>query len=348
MKKKDLVSVVIPIYNTEKYLVRCLDSVVTQTWIDLEIILLDDGSTDSSLKICHSYASQDDRIIIIEKQNTGISDTREIGVQRATGKWIAFLDSDDWYHKSFIEQMVNACRKYKTDVAFCRFYEVYGKEKFIYPSAETRSILSGAEAIYNILLPNTVGYFTSLWNKLYCLELIKKENIHFNRKLHVGEDELWLVQLLKKCDSVICINSPLYYYRNRKESLSRSSILSLKKISNIECKKLVIQETFDLPIHIKKISEARYYSVCISLLLQSKNHSDLKFIKEKIDWTYWKKYRKSFLKDNNTSVRHRCFFLLSELFISMNLCFLIKLIIKILKFWQYIKFKLKHCFRWNK
>jgi len=115
------ISIIIPIYNSEKYLSRCLETVINQTYSKLEIILVNDGSRDKSLDICKHYQSKDSRIIIIDKINEGVSVARNTGIEAATGKYIGFVDADDWIEPSMYESMLNNIEQYKCNIAFCNF-----------------------------------------------------------------------------------------------------------------------------------------------------------------------------------------------------------------------------------
>ena len=113
---EDLISVIVPIYNVESYLEQCIKSIINQTYKNIEIILIDDGSTDKSPKICDKYKQKDSRIIVVHKQNTGVSATRNIGLELSKGKWIAFVDSDDWIEKEYLEELLLNAKKEKADI----------------------------------------------------------------------------------------------------------------------------------------------------------------------------------------------------------------------------------------
>ena len=125
MKKEELISIIIPVYNSEKYLQRCIDSIKSQTYNNIEILLIDDGSTDNSLQICNENALKDSRINVIHKKNTGVSDTRNIGIAKSKGKYVSFIDSDDYIEKNYIKKLYNAIiDKY---VAICQYKKVTNK-----------------------------------------------------------------------------------------------------------------------------------------------------------------------------------------------------------------------------
>ena len=130
MKKNNLISIIVPIYNVEKYLKKCIDSIINQTYKNLEIILVDDGSPDNCGKICDEYAKKDNRIKVIHKENGGVSSARNVGVENATGEYIGFVDSDDYIEKDMYEVLINNLKKENADISIISNYEVY-KNKII-------------------------------------------------------------------------------------------------------------------------------------------------------------------------------------------------------------------------
>ena len=115
----ELISVIVPVYNVEEYLPKCIESIINQTYKNLEIILVDDGSTDNSGRICDEYAKKDDRIIVFHKENGGLSDARNCGIDAATGDWVQFVDSDDYIHQTMVEKMYSSCKRNQTKLAVC-------------------------------------------------------------------------------------------------------------------------------------------------------------------------------------------------------------------------------------
>jgi len=135
----DLISVIIPVYNVEPYLKKCLDSVVTQTYKEIEIILVDDGSTDGSGPICDEYAAQDKRIRVIHKRNGGLSDARNVGLDRCSGRYVTFIDSDDYVASDYVERLYRILVEYNADIAVCDYFEFYDEEPVEHPKKVRRS-----------------------------------------------------------------------------------------------------------------------------------------------------------------------------------------------------------------
>lgn len=210
------VSVIVPIYNVEQYLVKCIESLLIQSLKDIEIILVDDGATDNSPNICDEYALKDNRVKVIHKQNGGLSDARNIGIEIAQGEYIAFLDSDDWVESNFYEYLYNLIEKEHADIAQCDYVKVYSDEATIdFKETIKESVHTGIEALY---LLHSEEYVKTLvvWNKLYKRELFK--NIRFPKgKVH--EDEFTTYKVLHQASKVVNSNLPMVYYRQREGSI---------------------------------------------------------------------------------------------------------------------------------
>lgn len=214
------ISIIIPIYNVEQYLSRCLDSVTNQTYSNLEIILINDGSKDSCLEICKDYQKRDSRIIIIDKINEGVSVARNTGIETATGKYIGFVDPDDWIEPDMYENMYNTIEKYKCSIAFCN-YSKDRKNRRSYKTIKTKKNVLGKLDIINELIANMIGiedilpkYYTvmgSVWRCLYNREFLNKFELRFKPGITIMEDLLFNIQALIYCDKV-CIDSGYYYH----------------------------------------------------------------------------------------------------------------------------------------
>lgn len=210
--KKPLVSVVVPIYNCEKYIDRCLESIVSQSFGDIEIVLIDDGSTDGSLARCKGYAEKDDRIIIYHQKNQGVSRARNKGMALASSRYITFVDGDDSISREYIEELVFRQRKYPNRIIRQGYREVAGSKTF-YKSEPLRIriddfVRAVADGVIN---GSACGY-------LFDAELIKKNGIRFNASLEFLEDEAFVVEyLLKKAHEVIDLigrDGAYVYYKN--------------------------------------------------------------------------------------------------------------------------------------
>ena len=229
MESNELISVIVPIYNVELYLEKCIVSIINQTYKNLEIILVNDGSPDNCPQICEEYAKKDSRIKVIHKKNGGLSDARNYGIDIANGKYLCFIDSDDYIADQMIEKLYQNLKKNKSDISICNFYETYSNDylKF-YPFPEKKLKISGNAKFYNIYNK----YFLSTiaaWGKLY------KKEIFNNIKYPLGkihEDEAIITEVLKNAKVISYFDEPLYYYVQREKSITK--IFDLKRLDIIE------------------------------------------------------------------------------------------------------------------
>ena len=217
----DLISVVIPVYNAARYLDACLKSVVGQTYRKLDIIVVDDGSTDCSDTIINKYAKNDSRIHVISNTNHGVSFSRNCGIDHARGKYIAFIDSDDIVKDNYIERLLKPLVFSDISFTVCRYKSIDED------SNDTVGQIYGPDAIgdlsndfYELTMLNGILY--GPWAKLYKLDLINKHHIRFNEKLSNGEDQLFNFAYYRYIKQYCFVNEELYFYRNRKNSLSKS------------------------------------------------------------------------------------------------------------------------------
>lgn len=210
----DLISVIIPVYNTAEYLPRCLDSVLNNTYRNLEVICINDGSTDNSAEILQQYAQQDSRIVIITQENAGVSAARNAGLDRATGDFVAFIDSDDWVQLSSFERFIGSQKKYDADIVACNFMKSYGDELIESMLVCEEQLLNVQDVLHNAQLKRVV------WGKMYRRELLRM--VRFDVTLAYGEDTTFNLLLFAQYPllRVVQIVDALYVYFGRGGSLS--------------------------------------------------------------------------------------------------------------------------------
>ncbi|MBQ3007979.1 MAG: glycosyltransferase family 2 protein [Oscillospiraceae bacterium] len=212
------VSIIVPVYNTERYLVQCVDSILTQTYKDLELILVNDGSKDSSLKICQEYEEKDSRVVVIDKANGGAAESRNYGILRCTGNWIMFMDSDDYYQTDdVISKVISKAEATGCDMVlfnYRRFYE----DKNTY-SANMYS-LNGKEADTDTIIASNI-YTSSVCIKLTKASFIKENNILFPVG-EIAEDIGFCADLLRLKPKMSFCEDAVYVYRDRKGSKTNS------------------------------------------------------------------------------------------------------------------------------
>lgn len=222
-----MVSIIVPVYNCEKYLKKCIESLIHQTCKDIEIVLVDDGSTDNSKNICISYAVKDSRIKLISQKNQGPSRARNVGLENSKGEYILFVDSDDWLDLSTVELCIEKIKEYNPQIVCFDYYKVSnGEKRFCNLFDDKEKLFSGEEIIElrNLLyaseleLESDILALAGICCKVYKKEILK--NIFFNEKLKLGEDWLFILQAIKKADSLLYIKNNLYYRRERSNSLS--------------------------------------------------------------------------------------------------------------------------------
>ena len=204
---KDLISVIVPVYNREKNIADCIESLLQQTYDNLEIILVDDGSKDSSLDICNKYAQQNKKIKIVSKENGGVSSARNAGLKAATGDYIGFVDADDEISPEMYNILLNNIYKYNVKVSICAFA---CNEKTILPKGE----LVSAEYFLKRNIKNL-----NVWNKLFHRETIS--NLYFDERLKYAEDMLFCFYAILRTDKVFCDKRPLYFYHVNEASATR-------------------------------------------------------------------------------------------------------------------------------
>lgn len=221
------VSIIIPVYNAEKYLSECINSIIYQSYNNLEIILVNDGSTDNSIYICRQYANKDNRIIVIDSDNYGVSYARNIGIERATGKYIVFIDSDDMIEKDYIGILVTEMEEKNLDMVVCGYKDiniVSNVKKNMVIKNDNRRLLTGFFSKDYYIIRN---FLNGPCFKLYRLEFIKKNKIKFPDNVQMAEDQMFNYKYYLYVKKYRFINKPLYLYIHREN-------ISLTKIKNYD------------------------------------------------------------------------------------------------------------------
>ncbi len=232
--RQPLISIIIPVYNVEEYLAKCLESVINQTYKNIEIICVNDGSTDNSLEILNTYAQNDNRIKVIDKDNDGISSARNTGIKVMNGEYIMFVDSDDWIDIETCEHAINTIIEYRVDVvmwSYTREYENNSIPKkifdqdILFSEIETKSkIYRRFFGLYDFELahPENADAVVTVWGKLYKASLIKNNNIEFINTKEIGscEDALFNIHMFKYVKNVYYINKYYYHYRKSNSSFT--------------------------------------------------------------------------------------------------------------------------------
>mgnify|MGYP001852550308 CR=1 FL=1 len=221
----ELITIIIPIYQVQKYIEKCLNSVLEQTYKNIEIILVDDGSTDKCPEICEEYARKDNRIKVIHKKNGGLSDARNAGMKIATGKYIGFVDSDDYIEKDMYEILYNNLIKTNSDISICNLKNVKENETIEKLENNNENIIeySKQEAL-KLLIENKIRSYA--WNKLYKKEILDNIQFPVGRKM---EDLAVMHKIFEKANKIVYTNKVEYYYLQREDSILGNIDLKLTK-----------------------------------------------------------------------------------------------------------------------
>lgn len=218
-KKTPLISIVVPVYQVEAYLPQCLDSLLQQSYENLEILLIDDGSCDNSGKLCDAYAERDSRVIVHHQERRGVSHARNAGLALARGEYIGFADGDDWVAPGMLAELASMLEREKADIACCGFYYYYegnGEAHSYYEGIEER-VYTGRELMERLLKGDILMRPCVLWNKLFRREIL--EGGGFREDIAFMEDVLFIYRILAgKAVTMAFCSRPMYYYRQRELS----------------------------------------------------------------------------------------------------------------------------------
>ena len=232
------VSIIVPVYNAEKALRRCVDSILGQEYTDFELLLIDDGSKDGSGAICDAYAASDSRVRVVHKVNTGVSDTRNTALELARGRWLQFLDSDDWITSDATKLLVRAARQNDCDLVIADFYRVVGERVSRKGDIEEDGVMSREEFARHMMENPADFYYGVLWNKLYRRELVERYHIRMDCDISWCEDFLFNLEYILHGERFCALQVPVYYYVKTEGSLV-SQNASLAK--TVKMKRMVFE-----------------------------------------------------------------------------------------------------------
>lgn len=245
------VSVSVPVYNAEKYLKQCLDSLILQTLQELEIVIVNDGSTDSSEAICREYAEKDSRIKLINKENGGLASARQAALEVATGDYFCACDADDWAEPSMYEKLYSLAIDTDADVVMCDYYMEYD-------NGDTKISSYGKEipALNKTIIDDALnGCFPcSVWNKLYKREVFEKYNISWESGINMGEDFLINLKILRRPVKYVYLPEALYHYRRMPGEASYTNHVTLNSYEQMLKIHDWIEKNFDYKKHRKGIN----------------------------------------------------------------------------------------------
>lgn len=239
-----LVSIIVPVFNTEVYLIRCIESLLQQSYNDIEIILVNDGSTDKSRDICLNYSETQQNIYYLEQENSGVSSARNRGIDASNGKYIVFVDSDDYVHERYIELLVDGMND--SNLSICGYYKVNETNDVISSNLKgerRRKKFTTEEFCKYLFYLDEFNYQGYLFNKMFLSEIILEKHIHFAQEISYNEDRLFVLEYLMFCKGLKYCDTPYYYYLQHSDSAmaKNSQMSSQKRFSEIVAFQQMIQ-----------------------------------------------------------------------------------------------------------
>lgn len=254
-----LVSIIVPIYNIEKYLPHCINSILNQTYKNFELILVNDGSKDASGDVCDEYKELDSRIKVIHKINSGVSDARNCALRIAKGKYVLFVDGDDWIDNDLLNHYIMKIEKQSADLLISEYNSHINGQCIPQDPDHLSGIINIDEAYLKIINPK--GFYGSVWGKLFTLEIIKKNNLQFDSDIRIGEDLLFTVNYLNYCNSVVydCIGKYNYLIREGSALNNEDFYFDEKRLDIIK----VYEKIMKHPNFNKSSYKNRVYSIYV-------------------------------------------------------------------------------------
>lgn len=289
VNKSPIVSVIVPVYKTENFIRRCVDSILNQSFPNFELILVDDGSPDNCPEICDEYEKTDDRIRVIHKINGGLSDARNVGYEFSRGEWITFIDSDDWIHKDYLDILYHACIDNNVELSMCGYIRTNGSDVI---STKT-SYAIDIETPENVWCNNPLNDVVSAWCKLYHRDICEGIKFPFGK---LNEDAYTIYKYIFRCTKIAIVNAELYYYYQNPEGITGQK-WHIKKMDSIGAFREQIE--FFQNKNLKNAKEAsilKYFDILEWHLIELKNHPEYKKIYQKTI----KEMRKMLIREKET------------------------------------------------
>lgn len=290
-------SIIVPVYNVEKYLRECIDSLINQTYKNIEIILIDDGSPDNSSKICDEYAEKDNRIKVIHKENGGVTSARKVGANSATGDYIVCVDADDWVEDTYLEEFVKAIEIDNSEVICCEDYIDNGTPKLYKPMSYKEGLYKREDIekeIFPVLIEGAdCRYFSNaLWCKAVKTEFFVKNQILVDDGIRIGEDAAVIKPCIYEANSLYIIKKPLYYYRYNPSSATKGKKAfdwQEPKLRGEHFEKTIDMNEFDFKEQNYRMVVHALFNVAESQFNRKEKYSVIaKEIKENIKDEYYK------------------------------------------------------------
>ena len=224
------VSIIVPVYNAENTIPRCIESILNQEYADFELLLVDDGSTDRSGAICDEYAARDTRVRVIHKENSGVSDTRNTALEQARGTYLQFLDSDDWITPDATSSLVRTAESGQCDLVVSDFYRVVGERVSQKGDIDDDGVMSREEYAAHMMENPADFYYGVLWNKLYRRSIVEAHHLRMDPAISWCEDFMFNLEYIRYAETFRALQVPIYYYVKTKGSLANQSLTISKTV----------------------------------------------------------------------------------------------------------------------
>ena len=261
--KRPLVSIIVPVYNVEKYLPECLESLLAQTYPNFELLFVDDGSPDGSWKLLQEYSAQDSRVRVFQKENGGVSSARNFGLEQAKGEYIGFVDPDDRVAPQYLEWLLQAVEHQQEKLVICGYRKFWDADELQQTEPQTEqpesTVTRLEESRYDSADKNVSS---QCWRALYKRELV--EAARFREDISIGEDTLFFLDAFLQAERYVFVDAKLYFYRLRDDSAYRQTFHA-KKYTELQAWEMICEKTKDIPGPLHRSAQERMLVVCASL-----------------------------------------------------------------------------------
>ncbi len=288
-------SIIVPVYNVEAYLQRCIDSILAQKYQDFELILVNDGSTDASGQIIEAYAACEKRIIALTQENKGVSSARNRGLREASGKYVSFIDADDWIEESMYSILIGRLNESKTDIACCNWIRNYedGCEE-LHPVNIDDGLMTNEDFVCHVFdTPRSVG--GSIWNKIFIREKISH---YFDESVRLCEDNLFLLLYCTEIETAFYVNNSFYHIYERSGSVTRRT--DEKSTEILAVRKKLIEIAGKISVKARNVAEGDYLDQCVFYYQAGRGTDIAEGVKNEIR-NYSRKHVKSILANDKIS-----------------------------------------------
>ena len=281
----DLVSIVVPVYNSEKYIENCVNSIIAQTYVNIEVLLVDDGSQDNSYEICKQYQNNDNRFVVLKKENGGAASARKYGYSNAHGEFIVFIDSDDVLASTYIEELYNNIKDTNADMSICSYYVRNGDSEYEWKIKHSKKVYNRDSFLQELIIPNIYSFDSDnsyvpsfLWMRLMKTELVTDLCFYSDREV-CTEDALFIAEYLKNCNCVSVLDRPLYFYYIHSNSIThkhRENRIQME-LQRIQCLRSILQFYGEIDETRLMLSAFKGVCGCINNAVYSLDYQSFKY-----------------------------------------------------------------------